>query len=264
MPHTPRQYVRALLLKLGIGNAAAFHLNLDAIRESDVFLCSYPKSGNTWLRFLIAQLMSTRNDIHPHTIDELVPDVYMANEKANALTTPRMLKTHHALFKSYPKTIYIVRDVRDVMLSYYHYQKALGVFKGSLSEFIVVADQLHPFGTWAAHVQAALAFQQQYPKRIMIIRYEDLQQNPEEELKKLIVFSGIQPVRSIQEAIELSTFNRLRKLEREHGSAFQEKSGEQFFRSGKSGEAKQVLTAAENEALYQQHEQLLTALGYTR
>lgn len=262
VPHTPRQYFRALLLKFGIGNKAAFHLNLDEIRADDVFLCSYPKSGNTWLRFLIAHLISSRINIHPKNIDELVPDVYMAAEIANKLKSPRILKTHHALFDSYPKTIYVVRDVRDVLLSYYHYQTSLGKFSGSLSEFIRIADTLHPFGSWGEHVQSALEFQQKYPQRILILRYEDLQQQPETELQKILAFTGIKTVRNSTEAIELSAFGRLRKLEDEHGSAFSEKSGTHFFRSGKTGEGRATFSAEENDLLFKQYGKFLQQLGY--
>ncbi|MGL5890281.1 MAG: sulfotransferase domain-containing protein [Bacteroidia bacterium] len=263
MPHTPRQYLRALLLKLGIGNEAAFRLNLNEVRADDIFLCSYPKSGNTWLRFLIAHLISSRTNIHPKNIDEFVPDVYMASEIANKLKSPRILKTHHALYSSYPKTIYIVRDVRDVLLSYFHYQKSLGAYDGSLSQFIAAADTLHPFGSWSEHVKSALEFQQLHPQRILILRYEDLQQNPESELHKLVAFAGIKPVRSITDAVEFSAFGRLRKLEDEHGSAFSEKSGANFFRSGKTGEGRAEFSAEENALLLKQHGELLRQLGYS-
>lgn len=263
MPHTPRQYLRALLLKFGVGSEAAFRLNLDEIRGDDIFLCSYPKSGNTWLRFILAHLLSVRTDITPRNVDELVPDVYAANDKANALASPRILKTHHALLHEFPKTIYVVRDVRDAMLSYYHYQQALGAFKGNFSEFLDVADTLHPFGNWSAHVEKALAFSNQYPKRILLLRYEDLQLNPETEIEKLIAFLGISPKRSAKEAIALSAFGRLQTLEAEHGSSFGDKSGKPFFRSGKTGEGKAQLSAADNARLLAQHAKALQLLHYS-
>jgi estrone sulfotransferase len=263
MPHTPRQYLRALLLKFGIGSEAAFRMNLDEIRGDDVFLCSYPKSGNTWLRFILAHLLSSRTDITPRNVDELVPDVYAANEKANALASPRILKTHHALLHEFPKTIYVVRDVRDVMLSYYHYQKALGVFDGSFGEFIDVADTLHPFGSWSTHVEKAIAFAAQHPQRVLLLRYEDLQQNPEAEIEKLIAFLGLPVKHSIKEAIMLSSFDRLQTLEAEHGSSFSDKSGKQFFRSGKTGEGKTQLSADDNARLLALHGKAMQLLHYS-
>jgi estrone sulfotransferase len=263
MPHTPRQYLRALLLKFGIGSEAAFRLNLNEIRSDDVFLCSYPKSGNTWLRFILAHLYSTRSDITPRNVDELVPDVYMANEKANAAASPRLLKTHHPLFADYPKAIYVLRDVRDVMLSYYHYQKALGVYNGSFGEFIDVADTLHPFGSWSAHVEKAIAFEAAHPERLLLLRYEDLQQNPEAEIQKLVAFLNIPTQRSIAEAVVLSSFERLSTLEATHGSTFSDKSGKPFFRSGKTGEGKTQLSAEDHARLFARHTKAMQLLHYS-
>ncbi|MCU0434197.1 MAG: sulfotransferase domain-containing protein [Bacteroidia bacterium] len=262
MPHTPRQYLRALLLKLGIGSEASYRLNLHEIRSNDIFLCSYPKSGNTWLRFILAYLISNRIDITPRNIDEIVPDVYMAVDKANALPSPRILKTHHALLGDYPKTIYIVRDVRDVMLSYYHYQIALGAFKGSFTSFIDAADTLHPFGTWSEHVARALEFAQKHPERILLLRYEDLIEQPETEVKKLAAFIGSKLSHSITEAISLSEFGRLKELEAQHGSSFSDKSGKQFFRSGKSGQALSELSSNDNQLLLTRHHEMMKALRY--
>jgi hypothetical protein len=156
-----------------------------------------------------------------------------------------------------------VRDVRDVLLSYYHYQTSLGKFSGSLSEFIRIADTLHPFGSWSEHVKSALEFQQKYPQRILVLRYEDLQQQPEIELQKILAFTGINPARNSAEAIELSAFGRLRKLEDEHGSAFSEKSGTHFFRSGKTGEGRATFSAEENDLLFKQYGKFLQQLGYS-
>lgn len=262
VPHTPRQYIRALLLQFGIGDEAAYKLALRELRPTDTFLCSYPKSGNTWLRFLLAHLLSARTDITLRNVDAVVPDLYMARQTADQLASPRFLKTHDAWFDYYPKTIYVVRDVRDVLLSYYHYQVGLGAFSGSLSEFIGAADTLHPFGTWHDHVSAALRFRAAHPDRLLLLRYEDLQQTPEQELEKVIAFTGLVPARSIAEAVALSEFGRLRKLEEKHGSAFSDKSGGHFFRSGRSGEGREQLSATDQQHLAAANRDLLRQLGY--
>jgi estrone sulfotransferase len=262
MPRTPRQYFRWLLVQLGLFDKAAFRLALNEVRPTDTFLVSFPKSGNTWLRFLIAHLVSDRNDIHFRNLDALVPDVYMSAAVADRLPSPRYIKTHDARLADYPKTIYIVRDYRDVLVSYYHYQLAAKEFSGSFSEYVRTIDTLHPFGSWHAHVEAALDFQSAHPERLHFLHYEELLAAPENELQRIVDFLQIVPKRPLSEAIAACQFARLQELEKKHGSLFNDKSGAAFFREGKSGSWKQTFTPADLERVMQENGRLLQRLGY--
>ena len=104
--------------------AAALKLGLSNVYSSDTFIVSYPKSGNTWLRFIIANML-TKELVTMKNIDEFVPDIYNFKKQINAKGEPRFIKTHNVNLKQYPKTIYIHRDYRDVLVSYYHFQKTL-------------------------------------------------------------------------------------------------------------------------------------------
>ena len=44
--------------------------------ESDIFIVSYPKSGNTWLRFLIGNLIYNEDQVLFSNIEEKIPDIY--------------------------------------------------------------------------------------------------------------------------------------------------------------------------------------------
>src|SRR5438874_11935634 len=111
---TVLQAKRVLLGQVNAGRAATVY-------PDDVFLVSYPKSGNTWVRFLIANLIS---DI-PVTflnIEQRIPSIYILPDRAlRAMPKPRVLKSHECFVPRYRNVIYIVRDPRDVAVSYYHY-----------------------------------------------------------------------------------------------------------------------------------------------
>lgn len=262
MPRTPKQYYRYALTKLGLFNETAFRLVMDEIRPDDTFIVSYPKSGNTWIRFLLANLANPESEIHFSNIDKFVPDVYSASEEVNAMKSPRLIKVHHAEFESYPKSIYILRDYRDVLVSYFNYHRSLGSFEGNFPEFIRSVDTLHPFGKWKDHVQKAFSFSEKNPERILILRYEDLLQQTAKELERIATFIGYSGDKNFETIAEKCRFDELKRIEAKHGSAFREISGDYFFREGKSGKWKESFSAADLDFVLQENETVLRQAGY--
>jgi len=115
-----------------------------------IWLASYPKSGNTWLRFyIISLLMGEKTNLnlnhlraiinYPHStqfeslvsnlfdLDEIAKNWINSQEKVNSNKNVRFFKTHNMFgkYKGYPftnsentlGTIYIVRDPRNVITS---------------------------------------------------------------------------------------------------------------------------------------------------
>src|SRR5207249_5512725 len=88
----------------------------------DVFLVSYPRSGNTWTRFLIANLAHPNEPTNFANIESRIPEIYLFPDRVLLnLPRPRILKSHECFDPRYKRTIYIVRDPRDVAVSYYYY-----------------------------------------------------------------------------------------------------------------------------------------------
>lgn len=94
------------------------------VYPDDTFLVSYPRSGNTWTRFLVANFVFPNENVSFLNIEKLIPDTSSQSNRALKRTPrPRIIKTHQYFDHRYPKTIYIVRDPRDVALSYYDFQR---------------------------------------------------------------------------------------------------------------------------------------------
>src|SRR5438132_14035201 len=91
------------------------------IRPDDVFIVSYPRSGNTWIRFLLANLLAPHETITFRNIEDYVPDIHKSASALAGWQGHRYLKSHHPYYDSYPRFIYIYRDGRDALVSYYHY-----------------------------------------------------------------------------------------------------------------------------------------------
>jgi hypothetical protein len=65
------------------------------ILPDDVFLVSFPKSGNTWARFLVANLLYPECPANFANIYKLVPDPEGTPKKHfDRMPRPRIIKSH--------------------------------------------------------------------------------------------------------------------------------------------------------------------------
>src|ERR1700688_3546261 len=95
----------------------------------DVFLVSYPRSGNTWTRFLISNLIYQEEPTTFANIEKRIPEIYFnADHAMRKLPRPRILKSHECFQPHYKHVICIVRDPRDVAVSFYHHNVKAGNF----------------------------------------------------------------------------------------------------------------------------------------
>jgi hypothetical protein len=192
-----------------------------AVYPDDTFLVSYPRSGNTWTRFLIANLVHPGENVSFSNIEKLIPDTASQSNRALKRTLrPRIIKTHQYFDHRYRKTIYIVRDPRDVALSYYDFQRRSRQIKDDypleryvddfVSGRLISAD----WGTWAENV-ASWIFTRGRRQEFLLLRYEDMIKDTVSELARIAVFLGIGPVPAVlNKAIELSSADRMRELEK--------------------------------------------------
>src|SRR3984957_11790976 len=114
----------------GIKTAITYLLGTDraernfAVYPDDTFIVSYPRSGNTWTRFLVANLLHPEKEVSFVTIESQVPDSEaQSRAQLRRVPRPRFIKSHQYFHPRYRKVVYIVRDPRDVALSYYDFQR---------------------------------------------------------------------------------------------------------------------------------------------
>ena len=107
----------------GIKTVVKYVLGIDvagrnfAFYPDRAFVVSYPQTGNTWTRFLIANLVHADQDFSFTNIEKLIPDTSSQSNRAlKATRRPRIIKTHEYFDHRCSKIIYIVRDPRDVAI----------------------------------------------------------------------------------------------------------------------------------------------------
>jgi hypothetical protein len=243
--------------------------NLERLRPSDVFLVSFPKSGNTWLRFVVARLLGHEDEITFRNIDRLVPSIYTSGEWINTMEGLRVIKTHDPLFHLAPKTLYVMRDARDVMVSFFHYRTERLKLEMSFSEFLRSRWTLSPVAhagpgpSWTQHVRSALRFQRHFPDRLLLVRYEELLAEPLREASRVADFCGIPAdERTLADAVEKSSFGRLQQIERTHGPESLDHPDVTMVRSGKAGGWREYFSEADLDYFMAQAGPLLRELGY--
>jgi hypothetical protein len=191
------------------------------VYPDDTFVVSYPRSGNTWTRFLIANLLHPDQNVSFTNIEQLIPDTSSQSNRALKRTPrPRIIKTHQYFDHRYGKLIYIVRDPRDVALSYYDFQRKYMQIADEypldryVDEFVTGKLISADWGTWSENV-ASWIFTRGNSPTFLLLRYEDMMNDTAQELTRIANFLAVNPDTSrIQQAIERSSADRMRKLEK--------------------------------------------------
>ncbi len=175
------------------------------------------------------------------------------------LNGKRFFKTHNAAVEcggeKFPLTdtsngvIYIVRDPRDVIISYSnHYRiEPREAFDRMRSQHnhIWATDSLERFellSRWDNHVLSWNSLS--IPK--LFLRYEDMLETPELSIEKIFEFLDLEPVISTEKIVDLTNFANLSKQEAVKG--FNEAvNGATFFKQGKSEQWKDLDLSLLNE-----------------
>lgn len=235
------------------------------INERDVFLASFPKSGNTWLRFILARAIYPEEQINLRNIQDYFPTVHRSTaEEIAKLKSPRYIKTHAPFFSLYPRCVYIYRDYRAVVVSAWFHAKNKTGFKGTLTEFIA-SPLMNSFGPWHWHVQQALEHQQKYPEKIYLLQYEKLLNNTVQEIEGVLNYCKIKPIITSAEIKENTSFGKLREGEKQTGSRIQDSSGQHFFRSGTVDDWKQHLPEEDEAKILDPNaRRMMIKLGYLK
>jgi len=238
----------------------------------DTFLVSFPKSGNTWTRFLVCNIINPDDPVTFAKLESRIPEIYDVTDRAlRRFPRPRIIKSHEAFDPRYKKVIYIVRDPRDVAVSYYEFQLKRGVISESLSleAFmpIFLDSGIEPMiGNWGDHVLSWLSTRLGR-SNFLLLRYEGMKKNTLAEATKIAEFLGFdsRPERMAR-AVELSSFDRMRQLESEQAGQWKEtkktRQDKPFVRKGVVGGWRATLTESSVAQIESAWGNIMRMLGY--
>ncbi|HTV32498.1 MAG TPA: sulfotransferase domain-containing protein [Methylocella sp.] len=181
--------------------------------ERDIFLVTYPRSGTTWISCIAAELLFQISPENLTEIDSIIPDVHVLPDKsAVPVARQYLIKSHFPLngpapFGEYRRVIYVVRDPRDVLLSYHRFSQFVSKYPGDLTEFAMdwAAGRIWPC-SWQEHVNSWLAPRSRpAPFELTVFRYEDFLADPIGQAESLAKVLGVGASRARIEEIVADT-----------------------------------------------------------
>lgn len=271
-----RVRAKAARSKIRVPLVWSWHIGL---KPQDAFLASYPRSGSTWLRFMLFEILAGE-DAGFRKIEDRLPEIHQHRGIAPILPGGgRLIKTHEQYRDDYKKAVFLVRDVRDVFLSTYAGLSALGmaplVSKGDFDSFLLsfLEGKALQMGSWQEHSRSWLESPLKKNGNLLVVRYEDLRKNPEPQLAKLLEYLGITPdLARIRTAIENNTLQQMRAKEDrakkagEHsillGHRTSKEEDRRFVRKGAVGGWRDKLTDAQVKLIDEYAGDTLAAVGY--
>lgn len=266
------------------------------------WLASYPKSGNTWVRMFLnayatrcdpdlnSAYQFVTSDLRPEAYQIMMPKplneltlveqfMYHAGSLLNLIklspTKDVYCKTHNAkaIIDGYilippnisGPSVYMIRDPRDIVISMAeHFEKDIDTAIKNLNDKNRAGranfNLFHMFMDWTTHVISWTSQNKNVP--MLLVRYEDLLEKTPEAFKVILEQFDIEYDKErMLLAMERSNFEKLR--EKEDATGFVEKAGgERFFRVGKAGQWKTVLSKKQIDQIESDHKETMKHYGY--
>ena len=219
------------------------------LRESDIILASFPKSGNTWMRFIWANMVSLKElggrEINFHNITHEVGAEYDSYSYGNVEyeSLPRLVKTHREYDDRFKvnRSIYLVRNPADTLLSFYDYKRNHKDNKyDSLSESQFLRDPEVGVKAWCKHVTGWTS------EADIIIAYEEMKKNALNVVHRVLDHFCLTDIdkQIVRRAVQRSSFQNIRKVEEKKGRPRENqfKKGFRFAQKARLGEWKERLS----------------------
>lgn len=186
------------------------------LNPTDQFFAAYPKSGTTWARFVLFEMLSGMPSGFKAT-NQQMPGVGLHFNALRLLPNGgRLVATHEYYRKDYNRAIYMVRDARDVLLSEFAYLSALEYYTKDLNSFVntFLFTCVSAYGPWHKNVTSWLDSPIAKSGNMLVVRFEDLRKDPVPWFAQMADFLGAKvSEEKIKEAVANNSIENMRAKE---------------------------------------------------
>ena len=253
-----------------------------------VYIASYPKSGNTWVRAILRTLTSSKLDINNINLGVNSASkkftgtvVYSNIIKINKIVRYtrykkyvdsdeiKYLKVHDAfdkeLFPDKTKAIVVVRNPLDVAISYSHYNgitidsaiHAINNPENIFKESEMLSRQY--LGSWKDNTESWLSSD----NNVLLIKYEDLLKDVKQETIRISEFLNIAYTEELLDLVKHETsFKNMKEQEKKFGFKEKPKKCNVFFRTGEKDQYKYRMTKEQIKSVIDYNKETMIKLGY--
>lgn len=246
------------------------------MRKGDVCFTAFPKSGSTWLSYII--LMIAHNGEVP--TDKTLRDCLQwvassftyprSREELDAMPPPRIFKSHmpwHMAVGGNPletpcRYVYISRNPKDVLVSYFFFESSkswAGGYDGPWDHWfeMFIAGKVQR-GDWFDHVLSW--WEHRTAENVLFLKYEDLKNDLEQQVRALAQFMGYPLSDELLALImEATSFDKMRRNEFSDMKEIEELGS--FFRKGYIGSWREQFSEEQDERFSRLYEQRLAGTG---
>jgi hypothetical protein len=234
-----------------------------AAQPGDIFVCTYPKCGTTWMQYIVYLLLHAGEPIaRGQRLDSVFPHLEeVGSEVVAALPAPRLVKTHfpRALtsFAAGARYIYVARNPFDCVVSFYHHTRGFpqhyDFANGTFAEFfecfirgeVDFGDYFEHLLSWAALIEAP---------NVQFVTYEEMKADARAVIVAVARFLGERAESAAQnEAVlarilDAASFDSMAEDQRRWSSA-RPKDMPEFVRKGAVGDWQTLMTPAQARRL---------------
>ncbi|XP_062886748.1 sulfotransferase 2B1-like isoform X1 [Mobula hypostoma] len=234
------------------------------VRDEDVFIVTYPKSGTTWMQEIVPLIFSNGDLTPVLSIPNWQRVPWLEHNFCKGLLedrpSPRLITTHfqrHMLPKTFDKSkakvVYMARHPKDALVSSFHYHN-IAAFLDNAGRFDEFLDKFLEgkvmYGSWFDHIKSWWPVRDQ--EYFLFLTYEEMLQDTRNTVTKLGEFLGKQlSSDTIDKIISQTKFNNMKQNSMSNYSFVpsdilnQENSN--FLRKGIVGDWKNHFTQAQSE-----------------
>ncbi|XP_022100007.1 sulfotransferase family cytosolic 1B member 1-like [Acanthaster planci] len=256
------------------------------VREDDIFVISYPKSGTVWLQKIVSCILGCGEDQTNVNLglelslgsggseEEIraAPPVYKVVE---TWTSPRVMITHllprllpAQLLAKKAKMLYIARNPKDVVVSYSHFTSAVKAPEPfpQWEEFVpAFLEGNMPYGSWFTHVKQY--WEMRHHENFLFLKYEDLKKDEHAVIHQVGRYLGqnldAQKIKEISDHCSIDSMRKKFSEKKQAITMFMDETKSPFVRKGKVGDWRERLTTAQSQQFDQLYEEHLGGSGLT-